>query len=114
LTLNDPANIDRGATVAQATLVQRQWLPRHCGRTCNRDRPKVPGSARGSHAAQPLPALIGEQRLLRQILDGLTRDPKVYRFKSHRAMVVHESQRMQRVVALSAFGQQLCQGGRWP
>ena len=73
---------------------------------------QVPGSVRGSHAAEPLPALIGEQWLLCQILEGLTRDPKVQRFKSFREMVVHEGQHMPRLVALSAFGQQLSQGSR--
>jgi hypothetical protein len=65
-----------------------------------------------SHAAGPLPTLIGEQWLLRQILEGLTRDPKVHRFESFRETVVHECQHMPRSVALSAFGQQLSQGSR--
>jgi hypothetical protein len=50
--------------------------------------------------------------LLRQIPQGLTRDPKVHRFKSFRETVVHECQHMPGLVALSAFGQQLSQGSR--
>ena len=59
--------------------------------------------------AEPPPALTGEQWLLCQILQGLTRDPKVHRFDSFRETVVYEGQPMPRLVALSAFGQQLSQ-----
>jgi hypothetical protein len=48
-----------------------------------------PSTVRGSYAALPRPALIGEQWLLRQVLEDLARDPKVRRFKSFRKTVVH-------------------------
>jgi hypothetical protein len=73
---------------------------------------QVAGSVRGSHAAELPPALTGEQWQLRQILQGLTRDPKVHRFESFGETVVYESQRMARLVALPAFGQQLSQSSR--
>jgi hypothetical protein len=75
---------------------------------------KVRRAVGGSYARQPARVPIGEQRLSRQILKDLARDPKVRRFESFRKAVVHGHQNMPSFIALSAFRQQPSQGDGRP
>ena len=87
-------------------MVQRERPSRHCSGTRSWDPLRLPGSVRGSHSAEPLPALIDEHWFLRQFLKGLTRDSEVHRFISFRETVIDEGQHLSGLAALSAFGKQ--------
>lgn len=75
---------------------------------------RVPGSVGSTHVYRAMLSpqeLWAVSKLSRQILEQLTRDPKVRRFESFRKAVVHAGQRTPSLIALSPFRQQLSQGG---